>query len=76
MAGAARLISIVTVTFNAAAHLRHCLASLSSQTVPFEHIIVDGASTDRTLDIIEGYRAPQASSTASTASICLKYWSA
>ena len=47
-------ISIITTTFNAAATLRHCFASLAEQTVPYEHIVVDGGSTDGTLGIIEG----------------------
>lgn len=49
------MISIITATYNAAAHLRHCVASLDAQTVPCEHIIVDGASKDGTLSIIEEY---------------------
>lgn len=48
-------ISIITTTYNAAATLRHCFASLVEQTVPFKHIIVDGGSTDGTLEIIEEY---------------------
>lgn len=50
-------LSIVTATFNAADHLRHCLTSLTEQTMPIEHIIVDGGSTDGTLEIIQEYCA-------------------
>jgi glycosyltransferase len=45
-------ISIITATFNAAASLRHCLASVAEQTLSCEHIVIDGASTDGTLAII------------------------
>jgi glycosyltransferase len=51
-------ISIITTTFNAAATLKHCFASLAEQTVPFEHIVVDGGSTDGTLEIIEEHKFP------------------
>lgn len=52
------LVSIVTVCRNAAATLEACLASVASQSyAPIEHIIIDGASTDGTIAIIERYRA-------------------
>jgi glycosyltransferase len=47
------MVSIITATYNAAAHLRHCFASLAAQTVACEHIIVDGGSTDGSIAIIE-----------------------
>ena len=54
-------ISIITATRNASAHLPQCLASLAAQTIPCEHIIVDGASTDDTLHMVEEYRVRLAS---------------
>lgn len=45
-------ISLVTVSFNAADTIADCLSSLCSQTYPFEHIVVDGGSTDATLKIL------------------------
>lgn len=46
-------ISIVTATWNCAATLRDCLASVAQQNYANrEHVIVDGASTDGTIDII------------------------
>ena len=50
--------SIVTTTFNAAATLQHCLSSLAAQTISFEHVLVDGGSTDGTIEIIEKNRLP------------------
>jgi len=50
-------ISIITATFNAAANLRHCFASIAAQTVPCERIVIDGGSTDGTLAIIEEHRS-------------------
>lgn len=46
----APLISIVTITFNAAAVLPPTMESVASQTfTDFEHVIIDGASADDTL---------------------------
>lgn len=46
-------ISIITVAFNAAHTLADTLQSVASQTqAEIEHIMVDGASTDGTLDIV------------------------
>ncbi|OON63810.1 hypothetical protein B0920_10805 [Massilia sp. KIM] len=48
--------SIVTCTWNSAATLADTLASVQSQTCQdFEHIFVDGGSTDATLDMIAAY---------------------
>lgn len=47
-------ISIITATYNSAAHIAGCLASVNNQTYKnIEHIIVDGDSTDNTLKIIK-----------------------
>jgi glycosyltransferase involved in cell wall biosynthesis len=46
-------ISIITVAFNAAHTIADTLESVAGQTHPkIEHIVVDGASTDGTLDVI------------------------
>lgn len=46
-------ISIITATYNSGATIRDTMESVLSQNYPdFEQIIVDGASTDNTLDII------------------------
>jgi glycosyltransferase involved in cell wall biosynthesis len=47
-------ISIITATYNSSSVVARCIASVDEQTHPdIEHIIVDGASTDNTLEIIQ-----------------------
>ena len=48
-------ISIITATYNSAASLNDCLVSVRSQKIAAEHIIVDGASKDATLEIARSY---------------------
>lgn len=49
-------ISIITVTYNSAATIRDTLESVKKQDYPnIEHIIIDGASTDATLQIVKEY---------------------
>ena len=49
--------SVITVTYNAAAVLEDTIQSVISQTYHHvEYIIVDGASTDGTLSIINRYK--------------------
>ena len=47
-------VSIIIVTFNAAATLQQCLNSIYRQTYPFlDIIIIDGGSNDGTVDILK-----------------------
>ena len=46
-------ISIITVVRNAATTIGDCLTAVKSQTVRPEHIVVDGCSTDGTLELLE-----------------------
>lgn len=49
-------LSIITINYNNAAGLKRTLDSVAEQTyTDFEHIIVDGASTDGSVDEIIGY---------------------
>ena len=49
-------ISLITVVYNGAEHLEECLQSVFRQNYPaLEHIVIDGASTDGTVDIIKKY---------------------
>lgn len=48
-------VSIITATFNSSAHIADCVKSVNDQTYrDIEHIIIDGASKDNTLDIVDG----------------------
>ena len=48
------LISIITVVLNGEKHIKECLDSLHDQKFKdYEHIIIDGGSSDKTLDIIK-----------------------
>jgi glycosyltransferase involved in cell wall biosynthesis len=49
------MISIVTVSWNARGTIGDCLASVAAQSVRPEHVIVDGASTDGTVEIVRGW---------------------
>ena len=46
-------ISIITATYNSASTIKECIESVNAQTYKnIEHIIIDGASKDNTLEII------------------------
>lgn len=50
------LVSIITPTLNAERFIQETILSIKAQSYRYiEHIIVDGGSTDRTLDIIQRY---------------------
>ena len=49
-------ISIITVAYNSARTIADTMRSVAAQTYPhIEHIVVDGASRDDTLDIVKQY---------------------
>jgi len=51
-------VSIITATLNSAKTLEETIQSVRLQTYPhIEHLIIDGGSTDGTLDIVERYRS-------------------
>ncbi len=59
-------VSIVTITYNASAVLRRTLDSVKNQTYQYiEHLIVDGASTDDTVEIAIDYKEESDSVSAS-----------
>jgi glycosyltransferase involved in cell wall biosynthesis len=52
------LITVITVVFNGAATIEHTIRSVTEQTYSnIEYIIIDGGSTDATLDILRKYEA-------------------
>jgi len=49
-------ISIITVTKNSGNFLEECILSLDKQSYRnYEHIVIDGCSTDNTIDLIKKY---------------------
>jgi len=54
--GPGPLVSIVTVCLNAEEHIGQAVESVLAQTYqPIEYVVVDGGSSDATLEIVRGY---------------------
>lgn len=50
------LVTVITVVFNGRQFVERCLLSVLGQDYPnIEHIVMDGASTDGTLDVLRQY---------------------
>ncbi|QWR76553.1 glycosyltransferase family 2 protein [Candidatus Magnetomonas plexicatena] len=50
------LISVITPSLNSARYIKDAVESVLSQGYPnFEHIVVDGGSTDETIEILKSY---------------------
>ncbi len=51
-------ITVVTAVYNGAEYIEECIQSIMNQTYKnFEHIIMDGGSTDNTVAIAKGYES-------------------
>lgn len=47
------LVSVITVVYNGAQHIEQTIEAVARQTYPHvEHIVIDGASTDGTVDVL------------------------
>jgi len=56
LAREAPLVTVITAVFNGASTIVDCIESVSRQDYPhIEHIIVDGGSTDGTMDVLKEY---------------------
>lgn len=52
------IVSIITPLLNGVKYLESCIQSILKQNLPYvEHILVDGGSTDGTVDILARYQA-------------------
>ena len=50
------LITVITVSLNSEKTILNCLESLNSQTYSnYEHLIIDGESKDKTIEIIQSF---------------------
>ena len=49
-------ISIITACYNNESTIKKCLDSVAQQEGDIEHILIDGLSTDRTVEIIKNYK--------------------
>ncbi|HBA86072.1 MAG TPA: hypothetical protein DCZ95_18460 [Verrucomicrobia bacterium] len=59
MTPARPLISVITVVKNAERHLSECLANVAAQKdVELEHLVFDGVSSDRTVEILRNEAGP------------------
>jgi glycosyltransferase involved in cell wall biosynthesis len=49
-------ISLITICYNSAQYIRSAIESVLAQTYPdIEYIVVDGKSTDHTMEIVKSY---------------------
>jgi glycosyltransferase involved in cell wall biosynthesis len=49
------MLTLITATLNAARFLDRAIASVAGEALPIEHWVIDGGSTDETLDVCRRY---------------------
>ena len=47
------LLSVISPVFNAASYIEEMLDTVAALTVPYEHLVIDGGSTDGTVALLE-----------------------
>ena len=52
-------LTVVTPIFQAAAWLEEMLDSVASLRIPHQHVVIDGGSTDGTLEILQARADPE-----------------
>ena len=51
-------VSIITATYNSVSFIEDCLVSVAEQSHDnLEHVLIDGSSSDSTLEVIQNYRS-------------------
>lgn len=50
------LVSVITVVYNGVTTIERCIKSVLAQGYEIEYIVIDGGSTDGTIEIVEKYR--------------------
>ena len=50
------MLSIITPVLNGEKFIEKNIISIQELSIPFEHIIVDGGSTDGTIDILKKFK--------------------
>jgi glycosyltransferase involved in cell wall biosynthesis len=53
------LLSVATPIFNPGPYLEHCLESVAALPIDHEHVVVDGGSTDSTVQLLEARDDPR-----------------
>jgi glycosyltransferase involved in cell wall biosynthesis len=53
------LLSVITPVYNAAEYLEYCLESVAALPLDHEHVVVDGGSTDATVELLEARDDPR-----------------
>ena len=49
------MLSIITPVYNGSVFIEQTIKSILKLNIEYEHIIVDGGSTDGTLDVVKKY---------------------